>query len=139
MAGDPKNRGAEARARYAANRNGSNSWQPSEFINVNLTDAENKAKRAWCSDYAELFLMLHEEIENGYKFNCKWDERGSCSAVFMQSASDEGPNAGYILTGRASTISGAFREVLFIHRQLLGGNWSDAALLRHNDREADAF
>jgi len=136
---DPKNKGAAARARYAAQSNGRSAWQPAEFVNVNLTDSENEQKRVWCPDYTELFNLLNEEIENGYKFTVKWDERGACCSCFMQHTDDEHENGGLILSARASTPSGAIRDVLFSSRVILGGNWRDAVVQRRDSRESDSF
>lgn len=134
---DPKNKGAEARARYAAARRGSNGFVQSEFINVNLNDVENADKHNEIPDYGALFDMINEEIENGYKITAKWDERGNCVSVFMQPTSEEHENAGFILTGRGGTAASALRECIYCHRTVLQGNWQNART--RNSRPSDDF
>lgn len=130
---DPKNKGAEARARYAAGRAKGGGYNDVEFININLTDAQNEDKAVLIPDYQAVFNRVQEEVENGYRFTVKWDERGNCVACFMQCIDPQHDNAGFILAGRGRTASSALRECLYIHSHVLGANWQEAAR-KHSGR-----
>lgn len=134
---DPKNKGAEARARYASGRRGASGFTQSEFINVNLNEAENADKTEAIPTYDALLNLINEEVENGYKFTIKWDERGSCVSVFMQPTAEDQENSGFILTGRGGTAASALRECIYCHRTVLQGDWQSAR--SRNGRVSDDF
>lgn len=134
---DPKNKGAEARARFASGRRGGGNWEQSEFVNVNLNEAENADKSEVIPSYEALFDLINEEVENGYKFTTKWDERGNCVSVFMQPVDSTSENYGFILTGRGGTVAAALRECVYCHRIVLQGNWQTAN--SRNGRQRDDF
>lgn len=137
MPGDPKGKGAEARARYASGRSGRTGYEQAEFINVNLNDAENDDKTVAIPSYDVLLNLWQEEIENDYKFTVKWDERNACFSAFMQSTNPEAENAGFILSARGGTPASALRECLYCHRIVLQGNWQNARM--RNSRQSDNF
>lgn len=133
---DPKGKGAAARARFVSQRNGTNNWQPSEFININLNEQEDVDKAEAIPNYDTLLALLTEEVENGYKFTLKWDERGNCMSVFMQNTDVEHENGGLILTGRGGTAASALRECIYCHRNILQGEWARANSRKRGPEDA---
>lgn len=102
-------------------------WAQAEFIRLELTDAQKTEARQWVSGHSELLTLADEVIENGYKFTVKYDDYNNCVAVFLQPADGEHENAGYILTGRGSTVASSLREVLYKHFVALSGDWSTSS------------
>src|SRR4029453_7789875 len=96
-----------------------------EFVNITLTDEQQSALRVWRTTGETVDAAWQETLENGYKFTTKWDEGNNCVVTFMfpQPGSE---NAGYILTGRASSGFNALASVLYKHTAILRGKWADS-------------
>jgi len=92
------------------------------FINVNLTDdAKSFIKERPFSD--ETFAnSLFQEIENGYKFTFSYDDYSHCYQCIGTRQQKEHVDFGILLSGRGSTPAKAFKQWLYIVREVIGEN-----------------
>lgn len=101
--------------------------QDSEFINVELTLEQTSDYRRWREDVEDVFIVLDEAVNSGYKFTLKYDDYSSSFAVFMFPPPGH-DNDGYILTGRGGSTFRALAEVLYKHRRIFADVWLNASV-----------
>lgn len=105
-------------------------WQPSRFINQELTaDQKRKLKEA---DFGvvEFESGMARLLDSGYKVTVSVDSKYSCYGAFAIPTDDKSVNKGYILAARGSTPFKAVKQLLFKHFTIfdghswdLGNNW----------------
>lgn len=98
-------------------------WNDNQFINYNLDKTQQKECKAYVITEPELFDRLSALITDGYRFGVSLDRDDRTFSAFMQARTSEGPNAGYILTGRGSTAFKALKQLLYKHFVCLDGSW----------------
>lgn len=111
--------GAEQRAK--------SSFVEREFLNVYLDEAIKSAIKAVKVGLDWYDASLLELADSGYTFSLKWDERNNCHAAWILQQRPDHENFGFILPGRGSTPLKALKQALYIHYELLKGEWSKAA------------
>ena len=98
-----------------------------QFIQRELDKNETAACKAWDVDESHVFDAIHKLCEGEYSFSLKWDSFSDCYACFVQFRGEDGPNKGFILTGRGSSPFKAAKQALFKHYQLLDCLWEEFA------------
>lgn len=88
------------------------------FIKRELTADEQRACKAQAFDDAECVDQLVKLCSKGYKLTFRWDEYTNSFAVWASVSDKDHHNFGYILTGRGSLPSKAFKQLLFKHYNL---------------------
>jgi len=119
---DPHGKGAAMRAKIAGKPMGKGYQQDSEFINRELSEAEQTAYRKWRADGEAVLDALDEAVEGGYKISIKYDEYSSSPCCFLFPPTG-GDNEGRILTGRGGSSFRALAECLYKHTILFAGIW----------------
>lgn len=94
----------------------------SEFVNLEVDAAHKQELRGYCTDVLDLDAAIGGVLSDGNKITIKYDDRNRCFVAFGF-APDYSENTGFILTGRASSVSRALRELAYKHHVLLGGDW----------------
>lgn len=108
-------------------------FNEAQFIQYELDVDQQRECKAWTVSESELFDDVFALIRDGYKFTLKWDSWSRSDACFMQPADPDGPNAGYILTGRGSSPFKALKQCVYKHRVCLDGEWGGYAERRGGD------
>jgi hypothetical protein len=85
------------------------------------------ACKAWSITADSVFDTSHNLCEQGYRITLKPDLYNNCFAAFIQQTSADGPNAGYILTGRGSTPFKALKQALYKHFEVMAQDWEPFA------------
>lgn len=94
------------------------------FINWALSAEQKSAVKAWTPSIGELDDMLSEVIQESCKVTFGYDDFGqSFTCSFVPQAAHK-TNYGFILVGRGSTSVKAFKQAVYIHREVFGGDWS---------------
>lgn len=116
-----------------ANTNGRNPNTPRKksqrfndatFINWSLTVEQKSKIKAWSPTFGEVDDLLSEVIQEGCKVSFGFDDYGQSFTCSIVPQASHKTNYGYILVGRGSTPLKAFKQVLYIHREIFGGDWS---------------
>lgn len=114
-------------ARNAGSRG--NGYSQNKFVRLELTKAQQAECKGWCATLGEFSDFTLNLAEDGYKFNCKWDNYSNAHACFVQRAVDgDGHiNEGLCLTGRGSSPFKAIKQALYKHFIVLEGVWGELA------------
>jgi len=129
MSLDPKNNGK--------GRKPSKRFNSAQFINWSLSAEEKTTCKAWvitCEEVDDLTLKANEE---GYKITYSYDSYGSCYSVAIVPTDSAKQNQGYILTGKGSTPIKAFKQAMFIHHSIMGGDWAAYSQKTENEEFDD--
>lgn len=99
-------------------------FNDAKFINRDLS-ADEKAKLKGMEFTPEDFLNAVRKFGEEYSITFKFDSYSNSPACFMRPLDSAHENAKYILSGRGSDFDKAFKQLLFIHEVLGGGEcWS---------------
>lgn len=100
-------------------------FEPSEFVNINLTDDQKQTIKAavWTVELQDdAFGRL---LDGGYKCTIKFDDRNDCFAAWLIPPPKD-KNKGLILSGRGSTPTKALKQLYYLHFVVLEGDWNTA-------------
>lgn len=101
-----------------------NGFKRSEFINYDLTKDDKARFKAWISGNGfDPWDIIDKLIESGYTLAIKPDSYHDCYAAYIQPVSEDNPNTGYILSGRAGSGSMAALGALFRHLVVFECEW----------------
>ena len=103
------------------------------FLNYTLSSEEKAACKAWLPELVGLDDQVLKLCEAGYKVTLTYDAYGAAFAAFVMPKPETKDNQGIILAGRGSTPLKALKQALFIHYQIMDGQW--AAYSRGNGKE----
>lgn len=96
----------------------------SQFVQYELDKAQQAEVKGWEQSADQILYAAQEMVDSGYKFTLKWDTYGECYACFCMQGTDGGDNAGFVLTGRGSSVLKSLKQVLYKHLVCLEGDWS---------------
>lgn len=93
------------------------------FIQYELDKNATAALKKSVVSGDDLFVTYQRLEEQGYAVSLKFDEYGQCSAAFLRQTAQDGPNWGYVLTGRGSTPLKALKQLFYKHFEVMGELW----------------
>ncbi len=94
------------------------------FVNWSLTDDQKKTLKATPFNLADLDNALIGLTQGGYKLTVSFDTYRECYTASLVPQGENNPNKGYILTGKGSTPLKATKQVLYIHYEIMDGDWA---------------
>jgi hypothetical protein len=95
-----------------------------KFINYELDRETKAAFKAWAHEKLDDFWNMAEKLcDSHYVLSVKYDEFNECLASFLTPMGAEHEHAGFILTGRGSSVVGAVMGVLYRHFVEFEGHW----------------
>lgn len=100
-------------------------WQG--FLERRLTDSELEALDAWQPDAAEVWGMVDDMIQAGYRFTLSYNTRTKLATVTIIDDNVSRKTAGFALSTADGDGALALKAALYKHVTLLSGDW--AALL----------
>jgi hypothetical protein len=127
--GDPQNKGAAARAKYAG-------FEQAQFVPFSPDDLLKAKIRAWELGEDQAFLFVGNAIDAGYKISFRWDNYARCYGCWIISPPDDAHNKNLILGGRGSNPYKALKQALYAHLVLFDGIWPRPDAIR-SDAEYD--
>lgn len=132
IAGDTD--GENRRGRKAASA--SETWNAAfrGYLNYTPTDPERSNFEAWCES-ASLWDVLQASVEDGVHLTLKWDAKQSTYLASGTQRREGSPNAGLVVTARASEAWKAFARLLFSLARLgQSARWEDVQPMTNPDR-----
>lgn len=97
------------------------------YIDVRLTDEERQECRKYCVEAAELWEKVQQLVDSQMVFKVAIEPQNDCYACYISGHWRLNQiDARWTLTGRGSTWEKAVRQALYMHFEILGGDWSDA-------------
>jgi hypothetical protein len=108
----------------------------SEFVQLELSKAQKSDLKQKYGEPVELDAALLDLFSDGTKVTVKYDDRNHCVVAFGFAPQDS-DNGGFILTGRASSVTRALRELAYKHHDILGGRWAEYHNFAGDDGEDD--
>jgi hypothetical protein len=94
------------------------------FINVYLDSAAKQKAHDVYSDAAWVDSAVDAALGAGYRITLKMDTQSGAFSAFMTPTSPTHENAGWGLSERASSWWKALCRMLYIHHVVLDGNWA---------------
>lgn len=113
------NGNSRAKSRKPANR-----FNDAVFINWSLTKEQKAEVKAWSPDVEEVDEIEAEIIQENCKITRSYDDFASCYSCSIVPTNKHKTNHGYILVGKGSTPLKAFKQAVYIHKQVFAGDWS---------------
>ena len=107
------------------------------FINWSLSTEQKAAVKAWQPDIEELDDLLAEVVQEHCKITYGYDDFGQCFTCSFVPQPKHKTNYGYILVGRGSTPTKAFKQALYIHRSIFAGDWSSYSTANRHEELDD--
>jgi hypothetical protein len=96
------------------------------YISRDLTEEERIDAQHWCNTPEELWEQVARLLDSQMQFKVSYDKNNDCYACYISGHWQlNKPDSNWTLTGRGSSWDKAVRRALFIHFELLGGNWSE--------------
>jgi len=104
------------------------------YVNYTPSADEKAVFDEWC-DSASFWETLHASVEDGVNLSLKVDAKNSCYVASGTQRREASPNAGQVVTARASEPHKALARLLFI-LAILGRkeSWSATAPVNDPDR-----
>lgn len=99
-------------------------FNDNQFVQYELDKQQQAECKAWKVSADEIFGAVSALVDDGYKVSIRWDTYSECYGCFIQDSSGATPNAGYILTGRGSTVEKCLKQALYKHHTCLSGEWA---------------
>lgn len=94
------------------------------YVNVSLTEAEKRRFVAWLNDRDLYANALVAAIRSGHKLSIDFQAREDAFRASLYCQNANLPQAGYCLSIFASEHGRAIEKLLYIHAEVLGGDWS---------------
>jgi ribosomal protein S26 len=94
------------------------------FINWSLTIEQKAEIKAWLVDAEEIDDLETEIIQENCKITRSYDDFSSCYTCSIVPTGKHKTNFGFILVGKGSTPVKAFKQAVYIHKQVFAGDWS---------------
>jgi len=104
-----------------------------QFILYELDKSQQAECKAWGITADELLDECLALVSDGYRFSLRFDSYSQAYACFVTVDGSEHVNAGYILTGRGSTVAKALKQAIYKHKVCLDGLWAEYADRRGGD------
>ena len=99
-------------------------FNDAQFINWSLTVEEKQQVKAWNPDAEEIDEIETEIIQEHCKITRSYDDFAECYSCSIVPTAKHKTNYGYILVGKGSTPLKAFKQAVYIHKQIFAGDWS---------------
>lgn len=99
-------------------------FNDAQFINWSLTVEEKQQVKAWNPDAEEIDDLETEIIQEHCKITRSYDDFAECYSCSIVPTAKHKTNYGYILVGKGSTPLKAFKQAVYIHKQIFAGDWS---------------
>jgi len=95
-----------------------------QFINYDFDKATKAKFKAWQQEHeSDLASILDKLVDSGFNVSVKIDSYGGGYAAHIVPADPKSPLVGWILSGRASTPTGALLGAIYRHLVVFAGNW----------------
>jgi len=119
MAKTDSNGNSSGKARKPTQR-----FNDAKFINWSLSVEQKQQVKAWLPDLEEVDDLETEIIQEHAKITRSYDEFAECYSCSIVPTAKHKTNYGYILVGKGSTPLKAFKQAVYIHKQVFSGDWS---------------
>lgn len=104
-------------------KNGNDAGWNKTFVNVNLTNDDRQAIKAWSLTLEDLDNAFLKLVEEGHRVNVSYDSFNQCFSATLNQTDEKHRNAPLLLSGKGSTPLKALKQVMYIHWKLLDGDW----------------
>jgi len=103
------------------------------YVEIRLDTAQKEAFRQWAAEQTDVFALVSEQTEAGYRFSLGWDDYNLAQMCSVTTKDRENTNAGWVLVGRGSTAERALYQALFKHLIVAKGDWLNTPTVSKND------
>lgn len=104
-------------------------FEPVEFVQLNLNGDDEKGFRKWESDNADSIVSkLDEFMADGHKVGITFDVNNACFITSATCKNDRSPNHNRCMTARSDSWYEALELLLYKHLvKAKGGDWSEVS------------
>ncbi len=102
---------------------GSGVRTPPQFVKYRMSDEEIKAAQDTVDDLGDVFEVIAQLCDFGYKFSASHDDYGGGTQCFLTPTKEDNENWGWTLSARGPSLVAAFAVLIYKHFTLFNQEW----------------